>query len=96
MVSMSKDDLINAARLGSLKLTNEELITYGEQLNKMFDFIDIIKEVDTSEVPETNQGLDLVNVFREDEIIESLTNEVALANASEASDGQFKVPTIIE
>lgn len=93
---MSKEDLLNAARLGSLELSEAEQTTYGEQLNQMLSFVDKIKKLDTVGVVETNQGLDLVNIFREDEVIESLTNEEALANAPETSDGQFKVPTIME
>ncbi len=95
-MSMSKEDLLNAARLGSLELSEAEQTTYGEQLNQMLSFVDKIKKLDTVGVVETNQGLDLVNIFREDEVIESLTNEEALANAPETSDGQFKVPTIME
>lgn len=95
-MSMSKDDLLNAARLGSLELTADEQTTFGEQLNQVLSFVDKIKEVDTTGVPETNQGLDLINIFREDKVIKSLTNEEALANAPETFDGMFKVPTIIE
>lgn len=95
-MSMSKDDLLNAAQLGNLDLSEAEQAKFGEQLNQVLSFVDKIKEVDTTGVPETNQGLDLVNIFREDKVIKSLTNEEALANAPEAFDGMFKVPTIIE
>lgn len=95
-MSMSKSDLLNAARLGSLELTEAEQVSYLEQLDQILSFADKIKEVETAGVPETNQGLDLVNVFRDDVVIKSLTNDEALANAPETFDGQFKVPTIIE
>jgi aspartyl-tRNA(Asn)/glutamyl-tRNA(Gln) amidotransferase subunit C len=38
----------------------------------------------------------LENVFREDVVHESLTNEDALANAPEAEDGCFKVPAVLQ
>jgi aspartyl-tRNA(Asn)/glutamyl-tRNA(Gln) amidotransferase subunit C len=36
------------------------------------------------------------NVYRKDEIGESLPNEVALANAPDSENGCFKVPRVLE
>jgi aspartyl-tRNA(Asn)/glutamyl-tRNA(Gln) amidotransferase subunit C len=59
-------------------------------------YIDKLNEQDTSGVEPTYHVLDLVNVFREDEIQPSLPEEIALANAPERANGFFKVPRIIE
>jgi aspartyl-tRNA(Asn)/glutamyl-tRNA(Gln) amidotransferase subunit C len=45
-------------------------------------------------VPEVESEPDLVNVMREDEVQEGLTQEEALANAPETEDGFFKGPKV--
>jgi aspartyl-tRNA(Asn)/glutamyl-tRNA(Gln) amidotransferase subunit C len=37
-----------------------------------------------------------VNVFREDEVIQTITREEALSNAPGASNEYFSVPTVIK
>lgn len=95
-MGITREDLLNAARLGNLQLTAEEEEAFLAQFTQVLNYIDKIKEVPTEGVAETNQGLDLTNVFREDVVIPSLSNEEALASAAETDEGQFKVPAIIE
>jgi aspartyl-tRNA(Asn)/glutamyl-tRNA(Gln) amidotransferase subunit C len=47
-------------------------------------------------VEPTATVLPSVNVFREDEVQPSLSQEQALANAPDRTDGFFRVPRIIE
>ena len=95
-MGISREDLLDAARLGTIQLTVEEENDFLEQFKQVLNYIDKIKGVPTEGVAETYQGIDLVNVFREDVVIPSLTNEEALASAAETDEGQFKVPTFIE
>ena len=43
----------------------------------------------------TYHVLDLQNVLRDDKAIEGIPQELALKNAKETEDGQFKVPSIM-
>ena len=43
----------------------------------------------------TYHVLDLQNVLRDDKAIEGIPQELALKNAKETEDGQFKVPAIM-
>src|SRR5207247_1515355 len=58
--------------------------------------MDQLKEVDTEGVEPTATVLPTENVFREDAVKPSLTQERALANAPDQADGFFRVPKILE
>jgi aspartyl-tRNA(Asn)/glutamyl-tRNA(Gln) amidotransferase subunit C len=47
------------------------------------------------EIAPTSHPLPLVNVFREDQVAPSLTQEEALSGAPASEDGRFKVPQIL-
>lgn len=95
-MNISNKEVKGLANLGRLELLEDELVSYTEQLNAIINLAKKIKEIDTSNVKETIHGLDIRNVFREDKVKESLSNERALYNAPDEMDGQFKVPTVIE
>ena len=57
-----------------------------EQLNK----------VDTTGVEPLLHMGGAVNVFREDEVKQTITREEALSNAPGANDQYFRVPTVIK
>ena len=65
-------------------------------LSHILDHIDMLKEVDVTEVPPTTQVTDLFNVMREDETRPSLPHGDVLANAPEQQDGMFRVKAIFE
>lgn len=86
----------HVANLARLRFDEGELEKFTDQLNAILTYIDKLNELDTSEVEPTYHVLDLVNVFREDQVQPSLPREAALANAPERADGFFQVPRIIE
>ena len=84
------------ARLARLRLSAEELEQMRTDLSRILGYIDMLKEVDVSDVPPTAQVTDLFNVMREDQARPSLPREDALANAPEQQDGMFRVKAIFE
>ncbi len=95
-MSISNKEVVYVANLARLNLTENEEEVYTEQLNSILGFFDKLNELDTNNIKPTSHALDIYNVFREDEERESLPNEVALKNAPDQKDGQFKVPTVME
>lgn len=97
---MSKDislDLVrHVALLSRLQLTDEEIQHFAADLNNILRYVDKLSELDTSGVPATSHSFQMENVFREDSVHQSLSNEDALQNAPEAEDGCFKVPAVIQ
>ena len=59
------------------------------------DAVASVSEVATEDVPATSHPIAMTNVFREDEVTETLTQAEALSGAPEAEDGRFAVPQIL-
>src|SRR5207302_10369554 len=93
-MTLSRDQVRHVALLARLGLKEGEEDFYAEQLSRILEHIDRLKEVDTDAIPPTAQVVGIRNVMREDEIRPSLTQEEALANAPEARDGFFVVKAI--
>lgn len=95
-MTLSRDDVAHVAMLARLGLSDEEIDRFGAQLDAILEAISALNRVDTSTVAETAQVGGLVNVWREDEPRPSISRELALANAPDSEDGQFRVGAIQE
>ncbi len=93
---MSDFDIKYVANLARLKLTPEEETKLGEQLGNILGYIEKLKEVDVSKIEPTAHAMPLINVFRDDAVRPSISQEEALRNAPSKSNGLFVVPTIVE
>lgn len=89
---ISPEDVAYVARLARLRLTDEEQERMTRELSAVLEYVEHINELDLEGVEPTARVVDLVNVQRPDEIVESLTREEALANAPEVADNGFAVP----
>jgi aspartyl-tRNA(Asn)/glutamyl-tRNA(Gln) amidotransferase subunit C len=89
-------DVEHVAKLAYLELGEEEKERFAGQLNAILAYAAKLSELDTEGVEPTTHVLRLVNVMREDEIRPSLPREVALKNAPDEEDGQFRVPAVLE
>ncbi|MEM2342034.1 MAG: Asp-tRNA(Asn)/Glu-tRNA(Gln) amidotransferase subunit GatC [Candidatus Bathyarchaeia archaeon] len=92
---ISKEEVEHVAWLAHIELTEEEKTLFTEQFNRILDFFRKIDEVNTDNVPPTHHVLDLVNVFREDEVGETLPNDSVLINAPKKEGRFFKSPRIV-
>ena len=86
----------HVANLARLELSGKEKERMEDQLGKILEYISLLDELDISDVPPTSHVIDVHNVFREDEVRESLPVEKGLANAPDRSGTAFKVPRIID
>ena len=85
------------AGLARIYLTEEEIDLYRSQLADILDYIHKLKETDTSNILPTSHPLEnLKNVFRKDEVKQSLSLSSVLQNAPKKKDNYFSVPKIIE
>lgn len=86
----------HVARLARLELTTEEKERMRAQLDSILSYIDKLSELDTTAVEPTSHVLPMTNVFREDKVTPSLSQEEVLANAPDRHDLFFRVPRILE
>ncbi|MDB4349792.1 Asp-tRNA(Asn)/Glu-tRNA(Gln) amidotransferase subunit GatC, partial [Omnitrophica bacterium] len=66
------------------------------QLGNIISYIEKLNKVDTKDTPPTTHSLPLMNVFREDEVRDSLSVDKVLMNAPRKAESSFKVPKVIE
>lgn len=94
--SLSTDDVKHVATLARLGLTSQELNKFQKQLSSIIDFVGKLNELDTKNVEATSQVTGLENIFREDKITQSLSQEEALTNSPDKYKGYFKVKPVLE
>jgi aspartyl-tRNA(Asn)/glutamyl-tRNA(Gln) amidotransferase subunit C len=93
---LSPDDVAHVAMLARLGLSDEERQRIGGELDLILAHIARLQGADVSDVPETAQVGDLVNVWRDDLPLPGLTQQQALANAPDTDGTHFKVGAIQE
>lgn len=94
-MALTKEEVLNVAKLARLEFSPEEIEKYQEELNDILNYIDMLNEVDVSETQALSQVNDDVNNLKEDEVKPSLSVEEALSNAPESIDGSLVVPKVM-
>jgi aspartyl-tRNA(Asn)/glutamyl-tRNA(Gln) amidotransferase subunit C len=96
---ITQADIEKVAQLAHLELAEEELKTFGPQIAGIVSYIELLNEVDTSNVETTIGGLtpecEQTDSSRADEIQGSLGQKVALAEAPDPASGHFRVPKVL-
>jgi aspartyl-tRNA(Asn)/glutamyl-tRNA(Gln) amidotransferase subunit C len=95
-MKITMKEVEHVARLARLELTDEEKERMRAQLDSILTYIDKLNELDTSAVEPTSHVLPMMNIFRDDEVRPSLSQEETLANAPDRQDLFFRVPRILE
>lgn len=94
-MAISKEEVIHIAKLASLNLTEEEIERYSNDMTEILEFANMINSVNTDEVNETIGANENYNVFRKDEIVQTVDKESLLQNAPSQEDGMFQIPKVI-
>jgi len=93
-MKISREEIIHIAKLANLNLTDAEIDKYTNDMEDILNFANTVNNVDTNGVDETI-GTDSYNVFRKDEIVESVDRETLLQNAPSQDEGMFRIPKVI-
>lgn len=94
-MSVSKKDVDYIAELARLKFTEEEKAGFIVDLNNVLGYIDKLSELDTENVDILVNPIYIENVYREDEVEESLTQEDFLKNAPDRVEDYLRVPSVL-
>ncbi|MET9339582.1 MULTISPECIES: Asp-tRNA(Asn)/Glu-tRNA(Gln) amidotransferase subunit GatC [Nonomuraea] len=95
MSAITRDEVAHLARLSRLAISDDELDHYATQLDDIIAAVAKVAEVAAEDVPPSSHALPLTNVFRADEVRQSLTPEQALSGAPAVEDDRFRVPRIL-
>jgi aspartyl-tRNA(Asn)/glutamyl-tRNA(Gln) amidotransferase subunit C len=96
MSKLSRDDVLKLANLSRLKLTDEEIEKFREELSSILEYVEKLDSVDVSGLEPTYQVTGLKNVMRADELVDyGYKTEDLLKNAPAVKDSQFKVKRVL-
>lgn len=93
---VTREEIIELAGLCKLTITEREIEKLTEQLGNVLQYVEKLKELDTTDVEPMKHVLPLQNVLREDKVQPCLPHEKVVANAPDVEDGMFRVPRVLE
>ena len=82
------------AFLARLDLTEEEIQIFVSQFKDILDYVSILNEVDTENVPPAYLSSANKSVIREDQVEASAPAEEFLANAPQSKNGYVVIPRV--
>lgn len=95
-MSLDKATVRRIATLARIEVADAELDTVAEQLSGILNWIEQLKEVDTTNVAPMTGGTDLKLQWRKDAVTDGDRADKVLANAPDGHDGFFGVPKVVE
>lgn len=96
MSEITPDLVRHLAGLARIDLTEDEVVRFTEQLSVIVDSVAKISNIIDENTPATSHPIPLTNVFREDIVLPSLSQEQALSGAPDQAQGRFRVSAILD
>jgi aspartyl-tRNA(Asn)/glutamyl-tRNA(Gln) amidotransferase subunit C len=93
---ISPADLEHIAKLARIDLTDSEKTTFLPQLESVIEYLDVLNKVNTDGIEPTFRVNDQSNVYRTDEVQESIPVADALSGAARTKDNYFVVTATIK
>ena len=95
-MKLSREEVVHIAALARMGISDAEIEKAREQVSNILENFEVLKEIDTTNVPPTAQSIHLQNVLREDSPRESLPMEDVLAYAPDREGDLFKLRPVLE
>jgi aspartyl-tRNA(Asn)/glutamyl-tRNA(Gln) amidotransferase subunit C len=95
-MKLKREEVLHIAALARIGVTDADVEKFQEQLSNILENFEVLKNVDTDNVPPTTQSVALQNVTMRDEIKPSLPQEAVLSNAPQREGDFFKVKVVLE
>ena len=96
MYELPPDLVRHLANLARIDVNDQEVELFAGQLGLIVDSMATIKAAVSGDVPATSHPIPMANVYREDVVEPSLTQEQALSAAPDSADGRFRVHAILD
>ena len=95
-MALTDDDVRRVAELVRIRLNETEVKPLGEELSRIFSWIEALREVDVAGVAPMASVVEMQLREREDAVTDGNCRDRILGNAPAAEDGHFVVPRVIE
>ena len=93
---MDRETLSRLARLAQLELATEEVGPALDDLNRIVEFVNQMRAVDTGGVDALAHPLDADQPLRDDVVTESVDRDAYQEGAPATRDGLYLVPRVVE
>ena len=88
--------IADLSKLAKLKFDKESTKNMKADLDTILGFVDTISKVDTNRIEPLIYMSEEINILRDDEITNEVSQQDALKNASQKDSDYFKVPTVLK
>ena len=95
LMAITREEVRHIAKLARLEFTEAEEETLAQDMSRILDYMDMLNELDTSEVEPMTHVLDLAHVVRTDSVEKRISKEDAVKNAPDTDGEYFRVPKVI-
>jgi aspartyl-tRNA(Asn)/glutamyl-tRNA(Gln) amidotransferase subunit C len=95
-MKLSREEVVHIAALARMGMSEADIERAREQLSNILENFEVLKEVDTTDVPPTTQSINLQNVMRDDISAPSLPAEDIMANAPDREEDLFKLRAVLD
>lgn len=92
MIDISKEEVLRLAEISSLKLNDQEVEAFRDQLAKTLEYTSELEEFESQE---EHDAVKTINVFREDKSRQK-DSAPLLAQAPQTKETYFVVPKILD
>ena len=97
---INESDIEKVAQLAHLEITTQELKVFAPQIAEILNYVEQLRELDTSNVQPSLGGLtpegERTESSRPDNVTPSLGQKVALEEAPDPASGHFRVPKVLQ
>ncbi len=95
-MSLTRNEVENIAHLARLKVSEDEMTTFVDNLSRIIDFVDQLNSAKTQDVTPMAHPLNMAQRLRPDQVTESDMRERYQTNAPTVEAGLYLVPKVIE
>lgn len=96
MSKLTRDDVLKLARLARLKINEDEIQSYIEELSAILGYVEQLQHAHVAGLEPTSQVSGLTNAMREDSVRDyGVSRDDLLRLAPSTQDGQLKVKRMI-
>jgi aspartyl-tRNA(Asn)/glutamyl-tRNA(Gln) amidotransferase subunit C len=93
---LSREQVLHIATLCRIGMTDEEVARAQDQLSHILDQFEVLRQLNTDDVPPTSHPVEIHSVFRGDAPQPSLPVDDVLANAPKTEAGHLRIKAVLE
>jgi aspartyl-tRNA(Asn)/glutamyl-tRNA(Gln) amidotransferase subunit C len=93
---LDKATVARIAALARIRLSEAELEPLAAELSGILDWVEQLKEIDTTGVPPMTSVVEMGLPMRDDQVTDGNNRDAVLGNAPRTEKGFFVVPKVVE